>query len=1300
MLVVLVALVHAECYFNDALFNMGNKPDGTGERQRYEAAADVCRALSAGEPESITNWLSQSEFNLTNTSLVFYTSKESPSMDLDLDLALKRAPMQSYGKKVIIYVGGEASLSLSVKSSRDTSFQDADDEISLVALEAVTEISITNSAAGKAGQLFLQRFEAKNSACVIKAEGAVPSIDTIQVYVSARMIQLAHEGQIRLNTNYYGVRIDENLQSGQISGLVPGSIKETFGSTTDEDGWKTENIQITQTTHVIVAITKPVKVTFGKLSVTLESGDKVLDLQFDSQSTYVWFDVQADVFVDLYCKDNVNPDELIGGALGYERFPYYFPEITVPSNINAYRFHGENWPIAWHLNEIETVLKTETLADTENKVITKTKYVEYRRSLLGLDDRDGGFANVYFNITGRNLPVAGYSKTVFTLAGPDVGIQGPLRSGLTIAKCGAEKCILRVAYVDDEYGPINVQTTGKGDLTVIAQTCDHPINLTENLFTLLCDTIDATTNKYDDLSGMTLAENGVVNVLYTYPSQYPSLSEVWDTSEHLWFQSGNTSEALWEDWTYALDFLNKNKKALNPAALKDMANHLLRPLEGVKVTGKSRIFVSRKDRAPFAPLYSKNDMKVVCLESGEISPKDWSIEFNSTLDQLSNGHDMFGDYGPLFSEFGVSSSSLVQMTDKSCLAAKVEQPPNSAAITIVYTSNTTYIDILSEFKDFVTVVTPQTVDSQVTLSNPRCKNVVVLFLDSIPDGKSVLLNNIRNDGNVVVLGIPFAALDNVFKIVSLACANETIDDAYYAELQELIKPLVNEYEKYFPKVSITTNHISSVFLAGANYVGTKIDADNFYAMGCKFTAGLSVSASYTATDTFSYDSLKNIVLENLVIFPVSTDPVDHLSVSTVEFTSDKITLKGNKGHFGFAGSVTKDVVTDIQTGKVTGALHILSFTDSLSLSIPAGAKVTKVKGIAAVMGADIDNFRIYDLLPSVPLLSDEEPVSELVSQLGLFFKQHFQPRLLAANKEVAFTGDWEQVKEIEGTFSIDTAADPVSLKEVPVNVIQKLQVKSSASAEINVPGNVDTVHMGPQIVKGSSQMSFGSQITVTFENLTFAAGTEGQTQISSFSLSINKVDSELQANHIKCGEYSRVSLNSVSIRDSLEMGRKSTLTVSKLAATEFDVKLHYTLEHGFPTFPVPTGVTPRSVKLYYDGDDEGIDIESYKLKPITIRRLNSAEQCNAWQSKVSYESEYADFSGKKGRVAASCNGAELVLTYGVTPGDDLPIGAIVGGVIGGLAVIAIVVVIVVIVLMKRKKAKLESHESSDQDTTL
>ena len=123
------------------------------------------------------------------------------------------------------------------------------------------------------------------------------------------------------------------------------------------------------------------------------------------------------------------------------------------------------------------------------------------------------------------------------------------------------------------------------------------------------------------------------------------------------------------------------------------------------------------------------------------------------------------------------------------------------------------------------------------------------------------------------------------------------------------------------------------------------------------------------------------------------------------------------------------------------------------------------------------------------------------------------------------------------------------------------------------------------------------------------------------------------------------------------------------------------------------------MKLFYDGDSTDIDVESYRQKPVSIRRLSSPEQCSLWQSKVSYESGNSSFSGSSASVTASCSGSDLLLTYGDAKdnGNDVPVGGIVGGVIGALVVIAIVVAIV-IVIKKRKDKEKESHDSSDQET--
>ena len=316
-------------------------------------------------------------------------------------------------------------------------------------------------------------------------------------------------------------------------------------------------------------------------------------------------------------------------------------------------------------------------------------------------------------------------------------------------------------------------------------------------------------------------------------------------------------------------------------------------------------------------------------------------------------------------------------------------------------------------------------------------------------------------------------------------------------------------------------------------------------------------------------------------------------------------------------------------------------------------------------------------------------------------KKTIHAKNLATDKTVEFTGSLDQVKEIQGSFSIDAAADPVAVKNVPANVIQKLQVKSSATADITVPDTVKEIHMDTQVVKGLSQMSFSSSVTITFENLTFAAGTAGKIETSSFALLVQDKEVPIVANHVKCSDYVQAFISDLSIQKSVEVGRVASMQAGKLNTKEFGVTLHYSFEDGFSGFFDGLDFVPNALKLFYDGDGAGVDIESYRQTPLAIRTLKTAEECNAWKSKVSYDSSNPDFAGSRSRATASCTDNVLVLTLGDVKEDDpIPVGAIVGGVIGALVVIGVIVAAVILILKKRKKDELNSHESSENTVSV
>lgn len=127
----------------------------------------------------------------------------------------------------------------------------------------------------------------------------------------------------------------------------------------------------------------------------------------------------------------------------------------------------------------------------------------------------------------------------------------------------------------------------------------------------------------------------------------------------------------------------------NEAASKYVASHFLRPISDLTISGKASIQVIRDDLHLFAPLYPSTPERILCLKEGEVDASDWSVSFQSYF--TGGGRkNYYGSYAPSLREYDINNVSAVQdPTSKSCLAMTVG--PNSAAVTIVYTANETYI---------------------------------------------------------------------------------------------------------------------------------------------------------------------------------------------------------------------------------------------------------------------------------------------------------------------------------------------------------------------------------------------------------------------------------------------------------------------------------------------------------------------------------------------------------------------------------------------------------------------------------
>lgn len=1310
VLQLLLQLASAECYFSSVLFSWKEKEEGSEERRRYDAAVQVCQNIvGKEEPQNLEDFeKATEEFHFSGSKVLFYTHAESQSLDMDLNKVLNSGKDVAGWPRVKAWLGGDGPITVNAASNSSAYPQEG--TLGLELLSSVSKMVITNDAEGMTGTLVASEFDDRSSQCVYVASDpkVVPLINAEHLVLSDNLRRRRQEGSVTFIGQYYDVIVDENMLTGDISGLAVAFPRRRDPEEERQGEWTVIKRSFFEALTVCILVRAPVNLTAGRLSTKLETEGGSLFIDMGTEAGYIYIDIQDEsVEVNCYCEDGVPAKEFIGAhvTLNYFGFEamYLVGTTAPPESFNCkLKLRGDNWPYTGYDGESEKQIRTETSRDTEAKTITVTTYYHLKLASFYI----GPICEVtYFSLTDRNLPVTFTEEMnyVISLEGSNVGTQNRIgkypsgRGSMQVKMCEAGKCTLGVGAVNsDENGQAALTVVGEGDLTVVAKKCDRTLKMPDNV-KLICESIHAT-DDFPEISQLKLADDGVLIMDYLYPREFPTLSSVWDkTNEHAWFGSGNSSTALWDDWTYVLEFIAENKKSLSEAASKDVVNRFASDVSGLNIVDKANVQVVRMETVPVAPLYSKSPLTVACLASGALNVNKWNMSFQSFLSEDSPGPTYFGQYFPAMSELGVDSFSLLQSASRSCLEVKIEQPPNSAFVFVVYASNKTYVDIVSAFPNYVTLVTDETIDSDVTISNPNCKNVVVLFLDSVPTGTSLRLGKVRSDGNVYAAGVPFAALDHVFKVI--AAASDKDNTNVNEIIQTMVDDLVKQHSKFFPAVSITTNHINSLFVASANYIGTKVDCDNFYACGCTFPAGFSVSASYTLVDTFSYKSLDKVVFNNLCLFPVSTSPADHLAVSTVEYGPNGLTLKGNKGYFEFAGAQTNEVEIPVATSNVKGVLHLVTFTDGLQFAIPADVTVEKVKGISAVMGVDFDNLQIANLLPVLPLLSEEEegPIQTVISALN----RTFHAKTLATDKTVKFTGSWDKVKEIEGSFTIDAAADPVAVNDVPANVIQKLQVKSSSTADVTVPDTVKEIHMDTQVIKGQSQMSFGSSVEITFENLTFAAGTAGRIETSSFALIVQNKEVPIVANHVKCSDYVQAFISDLSIQKSVEVGRVASMQAGQLNSKEFGVTLHYSFEDGFSGFFDGLDFTPNALKLFYDGDGAGVDVESYRQTPIAIRTLKTAEKCNTWKSKVSYDSSNPDFAGSRSRVTASCTDNVLVLTLGDVKEDDpVPVGAIVGGVIGGLVVIGLIVAAVILILKKRKKDELNSHESSENTVSV
>ena len=840
--------------------------------------------------------------------------------------------------------------------------------------------------------------------------------------------------------------------------------------------------------------------------------------------------------------------------------------------------------------------------------------------------------------------------------------------------------------------------------------------------TLTCRELDARSEDVWSVpNNQILATDGKIMTSYGVYS-LDALSDVWSQyqkseNEHIWtdFEGDTVISSLWSDWAYILKFPRLHAASIVTAMKKDWKN-TFNPLNVVKYSGHPTLELWRRE-APLYSLYSKDVSPIVCLNKGEkLNLEDWTMKWSPSVFYIDKTD--FTKYLPQFTEYSLLGSfRKVTQDGCECIGYQLGDAPNSALNLVIYTSNQSLIDALSGFSEIFSLVTPSTIDKEVVLHNPNGKNVLLVCFDDVPNDKSIDLWKMRMDSNLFVIGLPCRAVyDNrVFKALQDCLKLDRELDEFWTNVYDIAKPLINDYQALMPRVSLKIHRLDSIYMGMTNYVGTTIDCDLFASVLCKFGEETEIKATYVVTDTLTYDLMKGKSLNNLVLVPVSLSPPDYLSVSSIEFDVGKWRLVSS----GYTNWINEQSVKyEIDTSKV-GQLFVVSHTDSLTLEIPSGSSVTSVKGVSVIMDISFDN--AYTSLPVSPLLSEDtndSPLQHFLNRMKSFFSGAKLKATKPGEKSATFKGKWDQVKEIQGSFAVDSGAMPIQVTEVPTNVVASLQVKSSQESSVNLPSGVSDLElkMPVQVISGKQTLSYGSGVkSVKFNNITFNGGRVGSPVTSSLTLKINNNEKQLDVDNIKCCDYSDVTLDRLALSTSLEMGigskfvaQGATYGDSLALSVHFTINSLFNEEGGIPQLEITKD--PTKVTLIYDNDESTFDMSPYKDKAATVYTFTMADSCK--QALTTFEAENPNFKGDSNAVKAECSGNKLQLTLvrvpeptpsPTLPGDPDPskvdVGAIVGGVIGALAVITIGVVVVVLVLRHRKKQLLQRSSSSFSNET-
>ena len=735
---------------------------------------------------------------------------------------------------------------------------------------------------------------------------------------------------------------------------------------------------------------------------------------------------------------------------------------------------------------------------------------------------------------------------------------------------------------------------------------------------------------------------------FDYNETYKEIKNVFD--EYNKTQTDTNLTNISDKANFYINFI-KNKILDLTQIVNEKENKILNPIKinltesDSKSEMKSTLFLMRKD-IPLSALYTNALGKIsdaVCVEEGTIDPSMWNIKIgknllHSFLVPIENGFDYYEEpeknlkYLPSFSNTDFKSD-LVLSEDEKCIGIQLKSIPKSSFEIIVYTSNSTFIEIFEKI-EIISLLTPDDLDAYSNLKSKDSKNIILLILNDLPEGKSINLNKIQRNSNVFLIGFKTEYIEDIYEVIndiSLLDHNEK-NETYYQQLSEYLTKISSQYKKYLPKASVTFSSVQTFCIISVEYYGAQIRCTNFYSFFSTFSNIKSLSRSFNAqtliTDSLTYKLMSELNFVDVVLVFVSDDPFNLLNVDQIDFKENDwtFTLSSYYNKSGF--ELNKAMTYLIETSKIKGNLFIYSFKAECVFNAPENKKNQILKGLVLKSGF-LSNFKIKDI-PGIAILEDKEEEDKNIKNiLSQFFIEEQN------DGKITFEGFWDQVSSIEGIIEINTGDQPAIVENIPSIVASNLDVKSDKNIELTTQS--EKIELS-QIVSGSKTINFtNSNIDVTFSNLTF----EGE--LPSLTLLINGVNSKVITDNLIIEEDSSAMVSSdIVIKNSIEIGPESSIAANSLSATNPEIIMKYRLNKNFGT--IDDGIDPSSLICLYIGESGNADsIPDYAMylgSVNVIKKFTASDhvnKCEEWKKKTKIESKsYPQFQGENAIIGVVC----------------------------------------------------------------